>query len=64
MIRERCGVQVDLVTKIEKEVFRWFRAVDRMNEERLTKQIYKWSLSVQVPKGRSRRIHHDQNGDV
>jgi hypothetical protein len=34
-----CGVKDD-VTKIEKNMLRWFGNVERMDERRLTKEIY------------------------
>jgi hypothetical protein len=33
-------VKEDVVTKIEKNLLRWFGHVERMDEERLTKEIY------------------------
>jgi hypothetical protein len=39
-IREECGVKEDVVTKIEKNMLRWFGHVERMDERRLTKEIY------------------------
>jgi hypothetical protein len=40
VIREECGVKEDVVTKFKKNMFRWFGHVERMNERRLTKEIY------------------------
>jgi hypothetical protein len=37
--RKECGVK-EVVTKIEKNMLRWFRYVERMDERRLTKEIY------------------------
>jgi hypothetical protein len=40
VIREKCGVKEDVVTKVEKNMLRWFGHVQRMDERRLTKEIY------------------------
>jgi hypothetical protein len=39
LIREECGVKEDVVTKIEKNMLRWFGHVEMMDERRLTKEI-------------------------
>jgi hypothetical protein len=39
MIREECGMTEDVVTKIEKNMLRWFGHVERIDEKRLTKAI-------------------------
>ncbi|GBP85578.1 hypothetical protein EVAR_64569_1 [Eumeta japonica] len=38
---ERCGLKEDVVTRVEKGMLRWFGHLERMNESRLTKQIYR-----------------------
>jgi hypothetical protein len=40
VIREECGVKEDVMTKIEKNMLRWFGHEERMDERRLTKKIY------------------------
>jgi hypothetical protein len=39
VVRKECGVKEDVVTKIEKNMLRWFGHVERMDERRLTKEI-------------------------
>ncbi|GBP00417.1 hypothetical protein EVAR_972_1 [Eumeta japonica] len=39
--RKRCGLKEDVVTRIEKGMLRWFGHLERMNEYRLTKKIYR-----------------------
>jgi hypothetical protein len=39
VIKEECGAKEDVVTKIEKNMLRWFSHVERMDERRLTKEI-------------------------
>jgi hypothetical protein len=46
VIRQECVVKEDEVTKIEKNMLRWFGHVERMDERRLTKEIYKADLMV------------------
>ncbi|GBP70680.1 hypothetical protein EVAR_88855_1 [Eumeta japonica] len=40
-VRERCGLKEDVVTRVERGMLRWFGHLERMNESRLTKQIYR-----------------------
>jgi hypothetical protein len=53
--REECGVKEDVVTKIEKNMLRWFGHVERMDERRLTKEICKADLGGIAGRGRPRR---------
>jgi hypothetical protein len=54
----------DVVTKIEKNMLRWFGHVERMDERRLTKEIYKADLGGNAGRGRLRRTFLDQIGEV
>lgn len=41
VIRERCDVKEDVVTKTEKSMYvRWFRQVERMNVTRWPKEVF------------------------
>jgi hypothetical protein len=64
VIREDCGVKEDVVTKIENNILRWFGHVDRMDERRLTKEIYLANVGGNAGKGRPRRTFLDQIGEV
>jgi hypothetical protein len=52
------------VTKIEKNMLKWFGLVERMDERRLTKEIYKAVLGGNAVGGKSRRTFSDQIGQV
>ncbi|GBP67906.1 hypothetical protein EVAR_38374_1 [Eumeta japonica] len=41
IVKERCGLQEDVVIRVERGILRWFGHLERMNESRLTKQIYR-----------------------
>jgi hypothetical protein len=65
VIREVCGVKEDVVTKIAKNMLRWFDHVERMDERRLTKErIYKADLGGNAGRERTRRTFLDQIGEV
>jgi hypothetical protein len=60
VIKEERGVKEDVVTKIEKNMLRWFGHVERMDERRLTKEIYEAEVGGNAGRGRPRRTFVDQ----
>jgi hypothetical protein len=40
LFREECGMKKNVVTKIEKNMLKLFGHLERMDERRLTKEIY------------------------
>jgi hypothetical protein len=55
VIREECGVIENVVTKIAKNMLRWFGHVERINERRLTKEIYEANVGGNAGRERPRR---------
>jgi hypothetical protein len=64
VIREECGVKEDVVTKIKKNMLRWFGHVERMDGRTLTKQIYEADVGGNAGSGRPGRLFLDQIGEV
>jgi hypothetical protein len=59
--REECDVKEDVVTKIEKNMLRWFGHVERIDESRLTKEA---DMGGNAGRGRARRTILDQFEEV
>lgn len=60
VIRKRCGLKDDIVTRIEKGMLRWFGHLERMNERRITKEIYCANVEGTNARGRPRKTYADQ----
>ena len=56
-VKKKCKLKEDVKVKVQKNVMRWFGHVERMDDERLTKCIYR-------EKGRPRKIWLDQIGEI
>ena len=39
-VKERCGVNVDVIEKVKRNTLIWFGHVKRMESESLTKRVY------------------------
>ncbi|GBP22613.1 hypothetical protein EVAR_13893_1 [Eumeta japonica] len=47
-VREHCGLEKDVVNRVEKSVLRWLGHLERMKERKLTKQIYRANVCEYV----------------
>ncbi|GBP04784.1 hypothetical protein EVAR_3717_1 [Eumeta japonica] len=43
-VRQRCGLKEEVVTRVERGMLRWFGHLERMNESRLIKPIYRANM--------------------
>lgn len=64
LIRKRCSLKEDVVTRIGKEMLKWFGHIERIDERIIIKLIYDANLDGRVLRGRSRRTYIDQFSDV
>ena len=53
-LRERCGVDGDVLGSIRRNTLRWFGHMERMDDERLTKRVYKSKVEGERVRGRPR----------
>ncbi|GBP25796.1 hypothetical protein EVAR_94815_1 [Eumeta japonica] len=64
-VRERCGLKEDVMTRVEGGMLRCFGHPVRMNESKLTKQIYKSNVcDGRVSEGRPRKFYADHIGGI
>ena len=54
-VRDECGVKLSVSDLHDRRVMRWFGHVERMSEERLTKQIYEAKVQGTSGRGRQRK---------
>ena len=55
LVRERCGCELIVLERIERNVLKWFGHVERMGEERLFKRINEGSVERIRGRGRPQR---------
>ncbi|WP_435336460.1 hypothetical protein, partial [Klebsiella pneumoniae] len=58
-IRGRCGVDKSLNQQVEESILRWYGHVERMDDERTVKKIYKSDIVGRRRRGRPRRRWYD-----
>ncbi|KAJ0172339.1 hypothetical protein K1T71_012312 [Dendrolimus kikuchii] len=59
-VRKRVGLKESVGVKVRKGMLRWFGHVERMHDERMTKQIYNAKVDGCRSRGRPRHTFHDQ----
>ncbi|GBP14921.1 hypothetical protein EVAR_75494_1 [Eumeta japonica] len=64
-IKERGGLKEDVVTRVERDMQRWFGHLERMNESKLAKQIYRANVcDGKVGKGCPRNSYAGHVGGI
>ena len=63
-VKKECNLKEDVKVKVQKNVMRWFGHVERMNDDRLTKYVYKESVKGKRGKGRPRKVWSDQIEEI
>ena len=59
-VRKRVGLKESVGVKIRRGMLRWFGHVERMQDDRMTKQIYNAKVDGCRSRGRPRLTYHDQ----
>ena len=60
LIRERCGFTLSVLERIERNVLKWFGLVERIEEERLVKRVYRANVEGNRERGRPQRRWRDE----
>ena len=58
-IRRRVGVENDLSGRVERCVLRWYRHVERMNDDRMAKMVHVSGVDGRRGRGRPNRVWMD-----
>ena len=54
-ICRQCGVEVDAIGMVKRNVLRWFGHMERMEDERLTKRVYRSEVGGVGRSGRPKK---------
>ena len=60
IIRERCGCELSLLERIERNLLKCFGHVERMGEERYVKRAYRAKVEGKSGRGRTQRRWRDE----
>ena len=63
-VLNECGVKESVKVKVQRSVMRWFGHIERMNEDRLTKRVYKGNVTGKRGRGRPRKQWIDQINEI
>ena len=59
-----CGIKENMRMKVQKSTMRWFRHLERKDDEQLTKKVYKGNVRGKRGRGRLRKEWLDQIGEI
>ena len=64
IIRERCGCELSVLERIERNVLKWSGSVERMGEKRLIKIMYQENMEGNRGRGRPQKGWRDRVTDL
>ena len=60
LIRERCGCELSVLERMERNILKRFGHVEKMGEERLVKRVYQVNVEGNRGRGRPHRRWRDE----
>ena len=63
-VMNECGIKENMRMKVQRSTMRWFGHLERMNDERLTKKVYRGNVRGKRGRGRPRKEWIDQIGEI
>ena len=63
-VKKECKLEEDVRVKVQNNIMRWFGHLERMDDERLTKCIYRGNVRGKRGRGRPRKEWLDQISEI